>query len=174
MVSARRLSLLVAAALVTVFCLQLLLTHQKLAGVDYLEEHGRAQPGQQLRGIGGGAGHGQRRRAAAAASEQQQAGLAAGADAVQQLVPGRAGGLPNPAVLLFCYNRVGYLNQTLHSLASLQGLERHTVYVSQVGALHPGLRALLAAAAGWPAMSTVCWGGAGAPAPLRISSVMLS
>lgn len=40
--------------------------------------------------------------------------------------------MPNPAIILFCYNRVQYLNATLHSLAALPGLNRFHVYISQV------------------------------------------
>jgi hypothetical protein len=38
---------------------------------------------------------------------------------------------------VFAYNRAHYLNQTLHSLLGLPGLDRYTVYVSQVGG-YPG------------------------------------
>ena len=41
--------------------------------------------------------------------------------------------LPNPAIIIFCFNRTDYLNQTLHSLAGLEGLSRFAVYVSQDG-----------------------------------------
>lgn len=41
--------------------------------------------------------------------------------------------MADPALIVFCFNRSDYLNQTLHSLLGLQGLERYTVYVSQVG-----------------------------------------
>jgi hypothetical protein len=45
------------------------------------------------------------------------------------------GGMPSPAVIVFCYNRSDYLNQTLHSLLGLQGLDRYSVYVSQASVL---------------------------------------
>jgi hypothetical protein len=39
----------------------------------------------------------------------------------------------DPAVVLFCYARPNYLNQTLTSLARLPGLRNYSVYVSQDG-----------------------------------------
>ena len=39
----------------------------------------------------------------------------------------------SPAIVLFCFNRVGYLNQTLASLAELPGLEEASLYISQDG-----------------------------------------
>jgi hypothetical protein len=118
----RRLSLLVASGLATLFCVQLFWTHAKLEGVHYLSESGAglrsphegalwADPA--IRWAG--------RKPQAEALDQQQ----------QQL---ERRGMDSPAVIVFCYNRVSYLNQTLHSLASLEGLGRYTVYVSQVGA----------------------------------------
>ncbi len=44
-----------------------------------------------------------------------------------------AGRMADPAILVFCYTRAAYLNQTVASLASLEGLRRFAVYVSQVG-----------------------------------------
>lgn len=44
-----------------------------------------------------------------------------------------AGPLPDPAIILFCYNRPDYLDATLQSLASLPGLERFSIYISQDG-----------------------------------------
>lgn len=41
-----------------------------------------------------------------------------------------------------CWRREGYLEKTLHSLASLRGLDHFTVYVSQDGA-HPGVSQLI-------------------------------
>lgn len=41
--------------------------------------------------------------------------------------------MADPALIVFCFNRSDYLNQTLHSLLGLRGLEHYTVYVSQVG-----------------------------------------
>ena len=119
----RRASVLGAAALATVFCVQLFWTHAKLEGVKYLSDQAGASSPQEpghllplyppLQWLA--------RRPQAAARE-----------AAAQLVVGQRQALENPAVIVFCYNRVGYLNQTLHSLANLTGLERYTVYVSQV------------------------------------------
>lgn len=41
-------------------------------------------------------------------------------------------GMPNPAIIVFCFNRPRYLNHSLHSLASLKGLEGFTLYIAQV------------------------------------------
>ncbi|GAB4822166.1 hypothetical protein N2152v2_009212 [Parachlorella kessleri] len=120
----RRASVLGAAALATVFCVQLFWTHAKLEGVKYLSDQAGTSSPQEpghllplyppLQWLA--------RRPQAAARE-----------AAAQLVVGQRQALENPAVIVFCYNRVGYLNQTLHSLANLTGLERYTVYVSQDG-----------------------------------------
>ncbi|KDD72363.1 hypothetical protein H632_c3453p0, partial [Helicosporidium sp. ATCC 50920] len=45
----------------------------------------------------------------------------------------RADDLPDPAIILFCYNRAAYLEQTLASLARVPGLEDFAVYISQDG-----------------------------------------
>jgi len=39
----------------------------------------------------------------------------------------------SPAIVLFCFDRVGYLRQTLASLSELPGLEEVTLYISQDG-----------------------------------------
>ncbi|KAK9847547.1 hypothetical protein WJX84_001936 [Apatococcus fuscideae] len=50
-------------------------------------------------------------------------------------IPGdaRSTSLRRAAVIVFAYNRPGYLNETLRSLASLSGLSKVTVYISQDG-----------------------------------------
>ena len=47
-----------------------------------------------------------------------------------------------PAIILFCFNRVGYLNQTLTSLAELPGLNEVSLYISQDGN-HTGVASLI-------------------------------
>ena len=86
-----------------------------------------------------------------AASASARAGAVDGGGALRGVA--RAGALPNPAIIVFCFNRTDYLNVTLHSLLGLQGLERYHVYVSQVGWAAPavvrrGAAAWRAAAAG--------------------------
>jgi len=51
--------------------------------------------------------------------------------------PAHAHALPNPAILLFCYNRPDYLNQTLDSLFHLHGLDKFHVIISQDGTDQP-------------------------------------
>ena len=66
------------------------------------------------------------------------------------------GGMPSPAVIVFCYNRSDYLNQTLQSLLGLQGLERYSVYVSQASKLLVDLMAVRALSGRWlPALLPV-------------------
>jgi hypothetical protein len=48
----------------------------------------------------------------------------------------------SPAIVLFCYDRVAYLNKTLASLAELPGLEEIDVYISQDGN-HRGVASLI-------------------------------
>ncbi len=119
MISARRrLSLLVALA--ALFCVQLFWTHAKLEVVQHLGEPGTglSSPNE--------AGHWLYPPLRWAGRKAQAHAL----DSQQQLERPRE--MNNPAAIVFCYNRVSYLNQTLHSLANLTGLERYTVYVSQV------------------------------------------
>ena len=48
----------------------------------------------------------------------------------------------SPAIVLFCFDRVGYLNQTLSSLAELPGLGEMSLYISQDGN-HSGVASLI-------------------------------
>lgn len=50
--------------------------------------------------------------------------------------------LQNAAIIVFCYNRVAYLNRTLASLSELPGLGHFVVYVSQDGD-HDGVASLI-------------------------------
>jgi alpha-1,3-mannosyl-glycoprotein beta-1,2-N-acetylglucosaminyltransferase len=47
--------------------------------------------------------------------------------------PANHAAMPDPAIILFCYQRAHYLNASLSSLASLRDLGRFSVYVSQDG-----------------------------------------
>mmetsp|Transcript_11262 Transcript_11262/g.33832 ORF Transcript_11262/g.33832 Transcript_11262/m.33832 type:complete len:752 (-) Transcript_11262:379-2634(-) len=46
---------------------------------------------------------------------------------------GSAFSMPDPAIILFCYNRSDYLERTLKSLSSLEGLDQFALYISQDG-----------------------------------------
>uniref|UniRef100_A0A1D2AAN0 Alpha-1,3-mannosyl-glycoprotein 2-beta-N-acetylglucosaminyltransferase n=1 Tax=Auxenochlorella protothecoides TaxID=3075 RepID=A0A1D2AAN0_AUXPR len=50
--------------------------------------------------------------------------------------------LLNPAIIVFCYDRPGYLNQTLTSLAALPELADFTLYISQDGN-HTGVQGVI-------------------------------
>lgn len=125
------------------FSFQLLWTHDRL---EHLRDLGRrglhirsAGRRQQLETGAEQIGALLDRLASAGADLDQVAG-----DAVAMRTDGGAAGegslrggphsMPNPAIIVFCYNRTDYLNQTLHSLMGLQGLSRYSLYISQVGA----------------------------------------
>lgn len=122
MVSARRLSLVVASALVGVLCVNLLGTHQKLARVHFLEAGSEVEDGLQK---------GDERWV----TRKQQAHHGGSGDSALTAPSVVHSKLASPAIIAFAYNRPKYLNQTLHSLANLTGLHDYTVYVSQVGSL---------------------------------------
>ena len=50
---------------------------------------------------------------------------------------GRRVAMKSPALIVFAYNRPKYLEQTLKSLSTVEGLQHVTVYVSQVGPTPP-------------------------------------
>lgn len=139
--STRRAVAYTVLAFAAMFAFQLLWTAGRL---DQLRELGRrglrrrggsggALGGSRLdrlaldanRGVGSGDGH----TPGAVGKQQQQQNVAAGGVARWS---GGAAPMPDPALIVFCFNRSDYLNQTLHSLLGLRGLDRYTVYVSQV------------------------------------------
>lgn len=117
----RRLTLATATGLLSFFCVQLILTHYKLENVNFLDDQS-SDTSYSLNRIG--------------QELEVDGGLSA---AFHQLTQKH---LPNPAILVFCYNRVDYLNKTLHSLASLRGIQHYTVYISQDGD-HEGVKQLV-------------------------------
>lgn len=79
-------------------------------------------------------------RLASAGTDRSQVAFDAAATDANSGIAGDGGlrggphAMANPAIIVFCYNRTDYLNQTLHSLLGLQGLQRYSLYISQAGA----------------------------------------
>ena len=148
----RRAAAYTALAFLCLFCVQVLWTQGRL---DQLRQLGRR--GLRTTTRGGGAATTQK---AAGGSTQTAADGSTHLDtlALHGVRPdgsatggvGGAEGRPlmaDPALIVFCFNRSDYLNQTLHSLLGLRGLDRYTVYVSQVG-VPPGVLGVCAEHAG--------------------------
>lgn len=133
----RRAAAYTALAFLCLFCVQVLWTQGRL---DQLRQLGRRG----LRTTRGGGGVST--QAAAGGSTQTAADGSTHLDTLalhgvrrDGSATGNVGGaegrplMADPALIVFCFNRSDYLNQTLHSLLGLRGLDRYTVYVSQVG-----------------------------------------
>ena len=150
------------AAVALLLCIALLWRHNtKLRPLEEQRYNGRSS-GSAAAGAGTeGAGDGAAALAAAIVTSQQQRQQQQQQEAAAEgrsLEPGLherdeprgllppAAPMASPAVIVFCYNRPRYLEQTLASLASLEGLSRFAVYVSQDGE-DPGVARVVAAAA---------------------------
>ena len=111
------------------FTFQLLWTHGQLERLRSLGRRGLRRHAQQQHA----AAH-----TVAMGAELDGLGLAgddggASGAADEAVVYGDGQSMPNPALIVFAFNRAHYLNQTLRSLLRLRGLQRYSVYVSQAG-----------------------------------------